>query len=168
MRFFVTQESTPLNYIVVPSQIKCPVNLFHECVRENLPEFFCSRASNGLFSYEMPNRHFWKECEHAWSYVGPPYSKLLQYPSLSRAHVIRRCLGPKGIEVRVFFRQEDADEAHDLLNNIMNNLPLTEIGEPEKKEPAEDKHIYEWYKQQAKGFTQLERSINEALKDKAR
>lgn len=164
MRFFVTQESTPLNYIVVPSQIHGPVNLFHACVQENLPEFCCSHANNGLFTYEMPNDHLWKKGEHSLHYVGLPYAKLLQYPCLSRAHVIRKCLGPKGLEVRVFFKEDDADEAHDLLNKIMNNLPLIEIGEPEKKEPARDKHIYEWYKQQAKGFEQLERSINEALK----
>jgi len=157
MQFVVTSHQ--LNYIVVPVQITSTINKFHHKMREHFPNFFCNRANNGLFDYSMPNARFWNDT----TYVGPPYAKLMQHAAVSPANNVRKCLGPKGIDLRVFFKPNDAEQGHQLLDDILTKLPLNEMGAAGEKKPATDADIYQWYTTRCEEFATMERWMNEQL-----
>lgn len=139
--------------IIVPTKIVETHKKFHDSVQDFADEF--QRTTYNCFLFE-----------YLWAPKREPTSHMLihftQYPTMPQTSPPRRYLGPKGVEVRVYFTNDNEAEAKTLLERFLSELPIIERGDGgcEKATPGD---IYKWYLRQCEEFEKLETQINQAL-----
>ena len=156
MRFVINSEDTPTTHVRVPAQIMLSALRFHEKISIAFPDFNCMRYADGTFEY----RYSTKPGDRIKSIIS---AHITQPRVEERQKPLGKYLGPKGIEVSVYYTKDNETEAQTLLENIFKKLPISEMGEPNSDAATTFKSITTWYFHQCEKLSDLEAGINAAL-----
>lgn len=156
MRFVIKSADTPTTHVRVPAQIMLSALRFHEEINMAFPDFSRTQYADGTFEYRYSTR----PGDRIKSVI---YARITQPRVEERQKPLGKYLGPKGVEVSVYYTQDNEKEAQTLLENIFRKLPISEMGEPNSDAAATFNSITTWYFHQCEQLSDLEAGINTAF-----
>lgn len=152
--------------IIVPAQINRSLEVFHAELckyAENSPPktFCCMGIPDQTFTYVM-NYRLWMPEEPSLLRTRIEYKHFI--PQLE---IVKKFLGPKGIEISVMFTSDNATQGYALLEDMLAKISITACGEKGVLLVKSYGDVLNWYLGEYKKVNEIGKQIDQMFDEKS-
>ncbi|GEM_PF-3136154 len=163
IRFIFGDEQEKI--IVVPCQVYYSIEEFKKFAQLSASSSEHAECENGneffVYRFCQPIQNGQEQ--------GFLFAKAGQRKILGKTNLWHKYVGPKGIEVILSFKEKQKKEALSYLDKLMGDLCVEEYCENNEKGKEQNVQgmsaVDDWYKNKYTALKDIEKKINEALKD---